>query len=624
MMRTLIGTSALTLVILACGDDGAQPGDLGDTTDGGDGADTIDTSETTGDDTTVGDGDTTIDVEDTRDTASGDVVDVPLEGTALEGIGVRWPAAVELCNAWREGASIEAEVAHQVRVSMPAQVRTDLSFGALGAQRIEGIDLMTGPFAADRHVVGPVTGVITDYRVVRGVGYDGFAASLRYDLGAAGVLREEYNLTRSADLTTDVVIGGDGDAGYEVIFAWSPNADSEPHVLEPCAPPEGEDRAIAVLVGTNAEAVAKAVTLVRFYDTHDVFAGSYPVRMVASQVILSDQPWRVFEVGGRWAQIYAAQHHNWVEESRLDFARDLAGWQTVFKPLAEGEPVLDGTVAKVQLAAIGGGGRGTIAVTRLSQAGAPSDTVYAAAGDWRRVDPIQLGREAGCEGAVIGAIGYGDHIAQLVFCPELGAPRGLDLVMVVPVVWSSAPELAGLRAGKEAIQAFSGRLGWSVAVGDGTLTVEPMNEDGYLTDVLDANGQSLAQTYSTLYALSNSQSWDQPVHSQAGDVRVEIARQWAAMGVGESSIFAVDAMTLAWGDTSYTVRAWDRIDYVNTHHNWNDTATATTDDGHVLHWKIIYDFEGGLGLVETVWAEDADGNQVLPPTVVTPVASAGE
>lgn len=608
---------AIALVGVGCGD-GSAAGDTGDAT-GDTTGDATDTGDATGDGT--GDAPDLIDTSDTRDTTPGDVSDMPLDGTALEGIAVRWPGALDLCNAWQEGASIDAEVAHQVRVRLPAQARTDLTFAALGAQGIVGIDLMTGPFAADQHAVAAADGVITDYRLVRGQGYDGLGATVQYDLGAAGVLIEGYSVTRSPGQAGDVVIGADGDAGFEVTFAWAPNADTEAHRLEACATPAGEDRAVAVLVGSNDGAVARDVTLLRFYDTHEVFAGSYPVRMVASQVILSDEPWRVFEARGRWAQIYAAQHHNWVDESRLDFARDLGAWQTTFEPLSRGEPILDGQVARVQLGAIApdSGTRGSITVTRLSQAGAPSDTVYFANGDWRRVDAIQLAREAGCEAPVVGAVGFGDHIAQLVFCPAVGAPRGLDLVMVVPVVWSVAPEHAGERVGGAAIQRFSGRLGWVVAIGDGSFTVEPMNEDGYLTEVLDAAGQSVAQTYSTLSPLSSTEGWENPVRSASGDVRVAIARHWAAQGVGESAVYAVDEMTLAWGAHEYTVRAWDRIAYVNTHHNWNDTATATTADGHVLHWKIVYDFEGGAGLVETVWAEDAAGVEVLAPTVVMPV-----
>ncbi len=557
---------------------------------------------------------------DVVDTTPGDVSGVPLDGTALEGIVVKWPAALELCNAWREGATLEAELAHKVRVTLGAQERSDLAFASLEAQTIADVKVMTGPFAADqrRAVVADTT--IADYRVVRGEGYDGLFAEVRHDLGAAGVLYESYSLTRSPGQTTDVVVGAGGDLGYEVVFAWAPGAATESHQLEPCAPPEGGQQAIAVLVATNASATAKAATLLRFYDTRTVFAGSYPVRLAASQVILSDQPWRTIEASGPWAQTYVAAHHNWNESTQLDFARDLAAYQTYYKDLAAGLQIPPGQLAKVQLAGVGGGPRGTVTITRLAADGTPSDVVYDA-GEWRRVDGKQLMREAGCDGAVVGAVGLGDHIAMLVFCPDPDGIRGLELVTVVPVVWTLEPPRAGERIEGAAITRFSGRLGWGVEVGAGTFTVEAMNEDGWITDVLDADGTSLGQAYATLGTIEPRRRWEAPIASWAGDVRIDVARHWADQGVGESSIYAVDAVTLAWGGESHTVTAWDRIDYVNTHHNWNDTLAATTDDGYVLHWKIIYDFENALGLVETVWAEDAAGNEVLAPTVVTPIGS---
>ncbi len=78
-------------------------------------------------------------------------------------------------------------------------------------------------------------------------------------------------------------------------------------------------------------------------------------------------------------------------------------------------------------------------------------------------------------------------------------------------------------------------------------------------------------------------------------------------------------MSLSWADNVYTVSDWDRLAYVNTHHNWNDTLAATTDDGHVLHWKIEYDFENEAGLVQHVWVTGPGGEEVLAPTVVESV-----
>jgi hypothetical protein len=164
-------------------------------------------------------------------------------------------------------------------------------------------------------------------------------------------------------------------------------------------------------------------------------------------------------------------------------------------------------------------------------------------------------------------------------------------------------------------------LGWEVPIGDTLLQVRPQADGAFITDVIDGSGTSLGSTYSELFTLAPPTGWDAPVSASAGDVHVIIDRRWAGQGIGESSIYGVALVELAWGDERRRVEAWDRIDYVNTHHNWNDTLAATTDDGLVLHWKIVYDFQHGDGLVQTVWVTDADGAEVLAPTIVTPDAT---
>lgn len=565
------------------------------------------------------------------DTSPGDVIPEPLAGTHLSGITITWAEPLTLCSAWNEGASIEAEVSHRVQVTLPPQTRTDLEASSLLAAVIAGAELLTGPFAADRFSPAPTTAATTllDFTVSRGPSDDGLFARVRHDLGPAGALVETYNVFRAAGDTRPVVVT---ESGFELTFAWSPPGDPTPHLLEPCAIPEHFELAVEVLPATrSAPAPDDSVTLVRFYRTphFEASAGSYPVRLVATQVVLSDMAWSPFEVTGFWSQIYAADHHNWNDRTRLDFSRDLAAWQTTFSPLSRGEPVLDGALARVQLedvADLAGGAPGRITVTRLSRDGTPSDTVYPeTAPTWRRVDANHLGRAlaATCPGGqgLVGAAGYGEHVAQLMLCPDPAGPRGLALVGVVPVVWQMAPMIAGQRFEGDAITRLSGRLGWAVALGGGTLVVEPADGDAFITDVLDASGHSLSSAWSPLYPIEPLQRWQAPVHSVSadGEVTVRIDRRWAAQGVGESAIYAVASLTLTALDTTWTVDAWDRLAYVNTHHNWQDELTATADDGHTLHWKIAYDFEQGL--VEHVWITAPDGSERLAPTRVVPVPS---
>lgn len=125
----------MAVVLIGCGDDDKPAGDT--RADG-----TGDASDSSGDVAEVSDAtnasDGTNASDSAADTRPGDVSEVPLEGTALEGIAVKWPAAIELCNAWQEGATLEAEVAHEVRVSLPVQTRSDLTFDALASQGLVG------------------------------------------------------------------------------------------------------------------------------------------------------------------------------------------------------------------------------------------------------------------------------------------------------------------------------------------------------------------------------------------------------------------------------------------------------------------------------------------------------
>ncbi len=560
----------------------------------------------------------TYDTGDTRDT-TGDVTGEPITGTALEGITVSWSAPLELCNAWREGATIEEELAHKVHVSLPAQTRGDLAFATLRAAPLNGVKVQTGPFAGET-VQALADTRVTYYDVLAGEGYDALGAEIEHDLGPGGVLVESYSVTRAPGQTGEVEIGD----SYEVRFAWAPAAGRETHPLEACALPATYETAVAVLAAPGGGPGALSATLVRIYGTlhSEISAGSYPVRLIASQVVLSDEPWRVFQATGPWAQTYAAQHHNWGETSRIDFSRDLGSWYTVFAPLARGEPIWANAVAKVQLADVGGGGDGTATITRLGADGTPTDVVFQTGDGWRRVDKHHLGRELAltCGDGTVGAVGFGDHVAQLMLCPDAGGPRGQKLVGVVPVLWQVEPGVVGQVFAGSAIGTMSGRLGWVVAIGAGKMIVEPQENDGFIIDVLDAGGTSVSNTYATLYDLGPVGGWDAPIDAAAEGVTVKIARRWAAQGVGESSIYAAESMSMTWGDNAYTVEAWDRLEYVNSHHNWQDTLAATTDDGHVLHWSITYDFEAG-GLTQRVWVTGPNGAEVLAPTIVTSVGA---
>ncbi len=550
---------------------------------------------------------------DTRETTNpGDVTGQPLEGTTLDGIRVDWDRSLALCNAWSEGASIEDELAHKVHITMTGQARSDLTFDSLANATVLGPTVKTGPFAADK-VLPIATSRVARYEVIAGEGYDALGAEIEHDLGVGGVLVESYSVARAADNDDDVQVG----EGLEVTFLWAPAPGETFHALQPCAVPDDYSTAIAVLPASNATMHA---TFTRYYGTYDseLSAGSYPVRLIASQVALSDDPWRVFQANGEWAQTYAAQHHNWGETTRIDFTRDLGAYHTVFKPLQDGDMITAGAIKTVQFADVGRGEEGSVVITRLGSSGAESSITMTTARQWRRVDSDYLGRQVeACDGRVIGAVGYGDHVAQIATCADAAGPQGKRLVAVVPVQWNAAPAEVGNPQDK--ITATSS--GWSVAIGASTMHIDPVDDGAFIIDVRDAAGESVANSYAEPYPLSPYIGWDVPVESQSDEVYVHIDRRWAAQGVGESQVYAVASMTMTWPDNAYVVDAWDQLDYTNTHHNWNDTIEATTADGHVLHWTIVYDFESQLGLVQTVWVTDAEGTEVLAPTVVTAITA---
>jgi len=580
-------------------------------------------------DTSPGPGDAT--TSETSDGASTDAaLDVPdgsggLDGTPLEGVRVVWGAPLVLCDAWVEGASRAEALAHRVRVTLPPQARVGLSLDALGAATLEGAYVERGPFEGERWWPTDVASRAPagDYLVRVDDTSMTLTGRIVHDLGDAGALAESYVVTRGGGVSGDVVV----DALAEIGFAWSPGAGQAYHPLERCAVPEGFEDAVEVLVARQPASGGLTATVLRFYTTRhaEVSAGSYPVRWHATQLVLSDMPWSVVQASGPWAQTYVAQHHNLSEASVVDLERDLAGWQTTFAPLAAGEPIREGSVGGLSLDGIGGGGQGTVTLTRLGTTGARTTTVLDAGPSWRRVDAEHLGRHyaGACAAPAIDLVGFSEHTAQLVVCPDAGGPEGKRLVGVVPVVWSGDPERAGELLDKDAITARAG--GWTVTVGVTTLKVDPQADDAYIIDILDARGESLGSSYATLSALVPAGGWDAPVDASGAaggdEVRVLIDRKWAAQGIGESSIYAVASVKLTWGERVWKVDAWDRIRYTNTHHNWQDTLAATSDDGHVIRWTITYDFMNGEGLVQRVWVDDADGGEVLGETIVTPRAT---
>lgn len=591
MSRVHVFTLSCLVWVSACGGD-TEPGDTTDARD-------------------------TTDSADTRPDASEVIDDGSLDGTFLAQTQVGWDEPVTLCSMWREGADIEQELAHKVMVTLSPGQRQGLSRGELAAATIVSVDLQTSPFAAGKH--RPVaSSSVSTWQVLRYDSYDVLLATVSHGFDGVGVLEERYSVAR--DGTSNPAVEFEEDSG--LTFWWWPEGAAEAHILGLCSPPASWEQAVETVV---VEKGGEHSTLLRYYRTpySEITAGSYPVHLEATTVYLgSPTPWPV-TASGFWAHTYVAKHHNWADDTIIDFARDLGGWQTLFGPLSRGENPRFESISKIEYLDVRGDAPGDVAISRIDSTGTTNRSVWQVVAGPVRVDGNAVKREFGhrCAEPTVGVVGFSDHLAQLVFCPSSG-PAGKELVGVVPVVWTVDPAMAGKRFDGDDIDALSGRLGWTVEVGTSRVVIEAQADDYFLVEVFDKDGQSMAQLWTALGVLEPDTGWQAPVSATSTDGNVELAieREWVAQGVGHSAIYGCPRVSLRWGDRHDVVDAWDTIDYVNTHHNWEDSLEATTADGVVLHWKLSFDIFGGNGFTHEVWVTDTSGAELLPKTIVVPPA----
>jgi len=601
MRLTTLLALAVALSLSACPDDPTTTPDAADTGDTGDTGDTADTADT----------------GDTPDAPHEVIDDGTLDGTRLAGVTVTWPAALELCSTWHEGASLTDELAHKVRITLPANLRPGLTRPALEAATLDAPVVMRSPFSADDHRPSASSSV-SRWEVERYDDRDTLLAAVDHAFADLGTLSEHYQVSRLDTPSPVTIATTPGD----VSFWWTPVGQQAPHQLVPCDTPDTYELAVESMVVERERVYA---TIVRFYETRhsEMSADSDDVRPVATQLMSSDRPWTIDQADGFWSHTYAAEAQARHEDTLIDFSRDLGAWQLTFKRLAQGLTINPDSISKIEYLAVQGNSPGSVRVTLLDTEGAPNATTYAVRNPPRRVDASHLAREYGhlCPTPTVGTVGWSDMRAQLVFCPSASGPQGLSLVAVVPIAWRLDPIQAGVPATGPAITALSGRPGWTAAVGSARVEVEPTPDDNFRVEFIDASGTSESSTWGPLSDLVPEEGWNDPIHAASDDdqVEVRIERVWVAQGVGNSGIFAPASVELRRGTRTDRVVTWDTIDYTNTHHNWNDALTATTHDGLTLHWKVDFDLVGSTGLSHMVWVTDADGTILLPETIVHPI-----
>lgn len=528
--------------------------------------------------------------------------DGSLAGTNLNGLAVTWREDLELCETWAESRTIDQALDRKVRVRLPAQARPSLEPADLGAAELRA-NVARSPFAAGRHRADPAASTLTDWRLEGPSSDTILIAEIAHDLGDGGTLFEQLYVRRGVGDTSPVEYGGD-----DVTFSYQPPA-AKRAPLGRCGGAEELDDAVYVFHATSAN---DWITLLRQQRTRPTVAGSAPMYPTRAEIVSSQNPGFVEPVSatGHFTQVYTAGHHNWNEHSLIRFDHDRRWSFLVFERIARGEPPhgLGWLPSLVRLNPVNvPGTTGQIDVTTLIDTnGNETTTTYDVQVDSVRVDDWAVAGGLNCPASVRTQWGLstaGNYLFQVVSC--MGTP-----VVLVPVYLPQAPGLAGQHFTNPTPEPVNGNAAWAFDLGDVTVVI---GED----DLVLRNPQGVELDDPLTFEAPFFEAYrsvGQPPqilehHTSSGDVRAKLERLWVAQGVGNSGIYAPMSFTLEFDGETYVVEAWDQLDYTNTHHNWDDSLVATTDEV-VLRWSV-----SGFGGPPTVSAyRRSDGAALLPPT----------
>lgn len=547
-----------------------------------------------------------------------------LIGTSLEGITVSWSETAELCTRWHENAPLVDELERKVHITLPPHSRPSLGDGHLAQAQITSGRSRRGPLSTDQiELADHITSTrLTNYELRNPTGDTSLYASIDHTLDDGSVLIEEYSVYRQRGDDRPVDLGGDDNS--EIRFAYVPFGRPDAISLERCGGDPGLSPAIEVVAATNGQRTA---TIIRQLNTQPAPAGSFPVQLHSTIFVFSDRPWETFKASGFWAHTYSALHHNWVEDTLVDFTRDLRWYKTVYEPYLNGQVTTSQMITRARLRELNtGNGAPHVEIEWLELLGSQSqtETWTVVSGDfWHRVESATLGRTiSACASPTVLSLGDYEfaHGLQLITCPSSSA-LGFELHRAVPFSFMEEPELVGTAIEGAAIEAatFSGRPGYRIQVGSHRVEISKSQTEYYFMTIRDSSGSEL-QSFLTapidLHGLFDPNAGDELFSGLGGtDVSMRLVRRRAGQGVGESSIFAPVRFELSFGGATHVVDTWDQLAYTNTHHNWDDRLEARTGELTLL-WHIRY--ENGP-LVQTVRAvETLSGREVLAETVITP------
>lgn len=541
--------------------------------------------------------------------------DESVRGTPLEGIRFEWPERLELCSEWREGRPAADERADQAKLILARGSRPSLGSGDLGAATLPDGLVQRGVLAADFYPIASaaVSTALTRYDLDKQPNVARLNVELEHDLGAAGLLNETIIVARTTGDTRPVVVGG---FEYEHLFALLRPGASEPVRMETCGGRPELEQILQVLTASDG---IRSVTLTRQARSIETEAGSYPLHFQAATLAFSDRPYQVDFAGGFFSHVYAAQHHNFDESTILDFRRDVGFYQTIYGPYLAGmTPVPEATI-EARLFGIGGfsSSMGIEVDTLELDTGNLRTETFTVTDRWARVDHAALLRiaEQTCfSGAAVRSVGYSEYIFQLLTCPSAG-PAGFDLIGLVPVTFQHEMAQVGKLVDQPRIEAVvvDQRPGFRATVGDSRVTISKSNT-AWFGSVVDRDGVEQA-SFASDEALGPFEltRWEERLAAESDDktVSMQLDRLWAGQGVGESSIFAPTRFELTFGATKVVVEAFDRLSYVNTHHNWLDQLVAK-GDGLTITWEVRFVEAPRSYFVRVV--RDADGVELLPET----------
>lgn len=539
-------------------------------------------------------------------------IDRSLAGTSLEGIRVDWAEPLELCDLWREGASLEEALSQKAHLTLQPE-RRGLGRGELEAARLSGL-LRRGATAERQWAIdGGRRADRVEWRLEGPPEDTQLFARLEHDLGGGNILSEQLVVRRSAGDRRPVRFTTEGERGFrpEVSFWLRRGSESPGAFLAPCRGFVGPEPAIEVLA---AQTATQTVILLRHLWTEQQAEGSRPIFLERAEVMfqgLAEQ-----EARGPLTLFYAAEHHNFDEHSRIDFTEDVVAREMTLEPWMRGEsPARERVIERVDVLANSFEDAPEVAVQILDTTAGTRTThrLTPLARFWSRVDAVDLARRfatPACpspevEGVMVYAYrSIGLTRLQIVRCP--GA-----VLAAVPVTSFTEPALVG-RTITGLLQDASGV---QIPLGARTLVLRARG-GGYDFRVLDAAGVELEAGFGGPAPIDAPPAVDEVWRgeSASGDVVVEHTTRLAGFG-GLTNVLAAVAFELRFARRTHRVEALDRLDFHWTHHNWDDSFDAETDELRLRWWTTPGD--GTELLSHFVRAiRKSDGALVLPDTRV--------